>query len=68
MGKGGTPSYQKPDPVPASSPPATPDNADVQRVKQEEKKRAKSAIGWQSTLLSGLGDDTQNGGGKLLGG
>ncbi|MEI3040044.1 MAG: hypothetical protein V8T90_13370 [Victivallales bacterium] len=67
MGKGGTPSYKKPDPVPASSPPATPDNADVQRVKQEEKKRAKNATGWQSTLLSGLGDDP-NGGDKLLGG
>ena len=38
MGKGGsTPSYQEPDPVPASSPPAASDNADVQRVKQEQK-------------------------------
>ncbi len=69
MGKGGSPSYQKPDPVPASSPPATPDNEDVQKVKQEEKKRAKNATGWQSTLLSGLGDNTNtaNSGNKLLG-
>ncbi len=29
MGKGGTPKYKEPDPVPASSPAATPDNADV---------------------------------------
>ena len=56
MGKGGgTPDYVKPDPVPAASPPATPDNADVQRAKQEQKKRAAKANGWRSTLLSGLG-------------
>lgn len=71
MGKGGsTPSYQEPDPVPASSPPAASDNADVQRVKQEQKAKAKNASGWQSTLISGLGDNRlgDNGNGnKLLG-
>ena len=66
MGKGGTPKYKEPDPVPASSPAATPDNADVQKGKQEEKKRAKNANGWQSTLLTGLGDNSENGGGKKL--
>lgn len=66
MGKGGTPKYKEPDPVPAASPAATPDNADVQKVKQEEKKRAKNANGWQSTLLTGLGDNSENGGGKKL--
>lgn len=55
MGKGSNIDYEEPAPVPASSPPATPDNADVQRTKQEQKKRAANAKGWRSTLLSGLG-------------
>ncbi len=69
MGKGGSPSYSKPDPVPASSPPITPDNVDVQRTRTEQKQAAKKKTGWQSTLLAGLGDNpgAANGDNSLLG-
>lgn len=61
MAKGGSSiKPTKADPIPASSPPITPDNVDVQRTKQEQKNRAKNAQGWQSTLLSGLGMQNDN--------
>lgn len=64
MGKGGF-SAPKQDPIPASSPPVTPDATDAARIKQEEKQRTKKAAGWQSTILAGLGGAGQQ---KLGGG
>lgn len=60
MGKGGSTkvksSTQETEKVPAASAPVTPDNADVAKIRDEEKKRNKNQMGWQSTLLAGLGD------------